>query len=477
MKKQVKAILLAIIAIAAAIGGYFYATLPMEVETITISTGNVSMYFTHQGQGVKSDAVTVYPLVSGEILSIAVSEGSYIEKGDIICIVDSSDYERALLRSQTTISAYEAQKQDLSLSESREKNSLSTGRADLQAQLEALRARSESKNISSQEQIAIQESMNNQLGANLDWAKSNFEKAEKLYEVDAVSKQEFDDAKKLLEDSEKALEQGSMQIAAIASGTDSSIGSDEYFSAMESSIQAQISGINKNLNTSYTAALASYYSALIEGENVNISQLEKQIHDCTIKAPISGKIDKLPIKDSNVLNTAMPVAYISANENVDIEAYVLTKDIVSVNLGDKAEIIFKTRDEDISISATVTAIDDKAEEKLSALGVAEKKVKVTLEMEPNEIIKNGYDVDVKFTYYNAENRIAIPKTAIFNYENSDYVWILKDSKATMLKVTTGIELRGETVIESGLESGDIIIKNANNNKIKEGVRLNGESTK
>ena len=471
MKKQVKTILIIILAAVCIIGGYFYTTMPLEVETIAVSQGNVSMYFTHQGQGVKNDSVTVYPLVSGEVLSIPVNEGDYIEKGDIICIVDSSDYERALLRNETTISAYEAQARDLSLSESREKNSLNTSKADLQAQLEALHARSTSKNISSQEQIALQESMNNQLSANLDWARNNFEKAEKLYEVDAVSKQEFEDAKKLLEDAEKALEQGNIQIAAISSGTDSSIGSDEYFTAMESSIQAQISGINKNLNTSYTAALSDYYTALIEGENVNIAQLQKQIEDCKIKAPISGKIDKLQVKDSNVLSANMPVAYISSDEDVIVEVYVLTKDIINVNLGDNADIIFKTRDEDITIPAVVTAIDEKAEERLSALGVAEKKVKVTLEIGNNEIIKHGYDVDVKFTYYNAENKISVPKTAVFTYENTDYVWILKDSKAAMTEVTTGIDLRGETVIESGLESDDVIIKDANNNKIKEGVNI------
>jgi len=471
MKKQVKAILIVIIAVAAAIGYYLYDSMPMEVEALAVSSGNVSMYFTHQGQGVKGNAVAVYPLVSGEILSVEVNEGDYVKKGDVICIADSSDFERALLRSETTIKAYEAQKQDLGLSETREKNSLSANRADLQAQLEALRARSESKNISSQEQISLQESVNNQLEANLDWAKNNFERAEKLYEVDAVSKQEFDDANKLLQDSEKALEQGNMQIAAIASGTDSSIGSDEYFGAMEASILAQIAGIDKNLGNSYTAALGDYYTALTEGENVNIAQIRKQIEDCTIKAPISGKIDKLPINDSNILTAAAPVAYISADANVDIEVYVLTKDITNISLGDNADIIFKTRDEDINIPAVVSAIDDKAEEKLSALGVMEKKVKVTLETQPNEIIKDGYDVDVKFTYYSEENKISIPKTAVFSHENKDWVWLLKGDTATMANITKGIELRGETVVESGLTDGDIIIKDANSNKIKEGSKI------
>jgi len=471
MKKQVKTILVVILIAAAVIGWYFYTNMPLEVETITASASNVSMYFTHQGQGVKADSITVYPLVSGEVLSIKVSEGDFIKKGDIICMVDSSDYERALLRSKTTIAAYEAQIKDLSLSESIEKNSLFASRADLQAQLEALRARSESKNISSQEQISLQESVNNQLSENLDWAKNNLEKAEKLYEVDAVSKQELDDAKKLLEDSQKALEQGNMQISAIASGTDSSIGSDEYFSAMESSIQAQISGIDKNLKSNYTAALGEYYAALIDGENINIAQLEKQIGDCGIKAPVSGKIDKLYVKNSNVLSSAMPVAYISSNEDVIIEVYVLTKDIINVEIGSKADIIFKTRDEDINIAATVAAVEDRAEEKLSALGVIEKKVKVTLETEANNIIKDGYDVDVRFTYYEAENKISIPQTAVFSYEGKDYVWIIKDSKAVMTEISTGVELRGESVVEAGIEDGDIVIKDANSNKIKERVSI------
>ena len=88
MKKNAKKILIMIFIIIIAgvsvIG--FNRALPVEVVTITPVTAE--MYFIEQGYVKPQDTVEIYPQVSGEILSVNVTEGQSIEKGDILCSAD-----------------------------------------------------------------------------------------------------------------------------------------------------------------------------------------------------------------------------------------------------------------------------------------------------------------------------------------------------------------------------------------------------
>jgi len=471
MKKQVKLAIL-VLMVAFAIGyGVYASTRPLEINTLIIEPRDATMYFIQQGFGASGNSITVYPLVSGEILSIEVSEGDFVSGGDVISRVDPSNFELLIMRSEANIVALEAQMRNLHLNETRERNNLQISRNDLVAQLDILSARSEARSLSVSEQINLQEAINRQLESALDWTLNNYRNVEILYGVQAVSRDEYDRASRYVADAERQLEQGIIALSNITAGAASAMGSDEYFEAARAAINVQIAGIDRNLATSYVEAMEDYYLALIEGELVNIAQLQRNIDDTIIRAPASGRIERLYVSDINVVSPNMPVAYITTDEEISVEVFVRTRDVVNLNLGDLVDVIFRARGNDITIPGNIREIGNRAEERLSPLGVAERNVKVTVEIPQNNIIRDGYDVDVRFTYYSAEGRMIVPRTALFNYGGRDMLWVVEGGRAQMREVILGAELRIDTVVEAGLSFGDIVIRDANDNQLREGVAV------
>ncbi|MCL2564278.1 MAG: HlyD family efflux transporter periplasmic adaptor subunit [Defluviitaleaceae bacterium] len=471
MKKQVKLVILALVIVFLIGYGVYASTRPLEISTLIIEPRDAAMYFIQQGYGTRGSSITVYPLVSGEILSIEVSEGDLISGGDIISRVDVSNFELLILRSEANIAALEAQMRNLHLNETRERNSLQSSRNDLVAQLEILNARSYAAILSVGEQVNLQAAINRQLESALDWARNNYQNVEILFGVSAISRDEYELAARYVEDAEGQLEQGILALSNITAGAAGTMGSDEYFEAARAAINVQIAGIDRNLATSYVAAMEDYYLALIDSELINIAQLQRNIEDAVIRAPASGRVERLYVQDINIVSPNMPVAYITTDEEISVEVFVRTRDVVNLNLGDSVDVIFRARGNDIVIPGSIQEIGDRAEERLSPLGVAERNVKVTVEIPENNIIRDGYDVDVRFTYYSARGRMIVPRTALFNYGGSDMLWVLNSGRVEMREVVLGAELRIDTVVEAGLNFGDVVIRDANDNRLREGVAV------
>jgi HlyD family secretion protein len=227
--------------------------------------------------------------------------------------------------------------------------------------------------------------------------------------------------------------------------------------------------------------MAAHFDALIAVEQNTIAMLEREIENSTIVAPVDGTITTLHAKNTNVVAPASPVAEITVPGGKNIEAYVSTQDIMNVSTGDNVLLTLKQRMDDIEFRGTVIEIDSTAVLRYSALGVEERRVKVTVSAEmPADIeLGVGYEVDVTFRLYREENRLTVPRTALFKDDGRDVVWVVRggDHGAVMAApVETGKELRTRTVIESGLQEGDFVVNDADNQALRDGARVKNKNT-
>jgi len=238
---------------------------------------------------------------------------------------------------------------------------------------------------------------------------------------------------------------------------------------MQASLNAQIEGIDNTLKSSYTGPMASYYQSLKNKAEVAISEITDKIENCVITAPISGKITKLYVKNVNTVFEG-PIATIENTDTKKIETYVSTKDIEGVKIGDKVELTSKRRDEDLVFSGTVEEIADNAEVKISPLGIEERKIKVRIKPDKADL-NIGYDLDVRFVFYREENKIMVPKTAVFEEEGIDYLWAVENDKLVKKEIKKGLELRTDIVIEEGLLENEKVIKDPNEKGLKNGMKV------
>lgn len=405
MKKRTKYLVATAVAIAVIAGIVMSMSKPKYVETVTISPQTAELYFTEIGDVVADHMIDVYACSSGKLIELNVSENEQINKGDIICQIDTTDHENRIAQLENEIKGYRAQKATTHISEEhqlKQKMVIEQSKKDREDKLQ------------------------------------KFEHAKVLYENGAISKSDYDDAALAYETAASSLEQ---------SKTDMTI-------------------LEKDETSN-----ADYYHSLINISQVSIEQLRKQIEDCTVRSPLSGVITALPIKSSTYVTTASPVATINSIEDNRIEVLVNTNDIDMISMNQQVELILRRRDADKILTGVVTSIDHTATIKTSKKGNEERMVKVTVKPDLTEEFKPGFDVDVKFIYDQEKNQLMVPKSAVFNENGNNFVWVVEKDKLVSVKVELGKTLRSDTVIKSGLTEGSMVVTDGNGAGLKNGMSV------
>ena len=488
MKKNVKFIILGIIVLAIAGGTAYSMTAPITAPLTAITARTVELAFSEQGLAVAESVVQVYPLAQGRLLSVNVTEGQNMRTGDIICVIDSEPLYTQISQIESVISGYQLQMTNLDVEQGRVRDELRTSRNRLTAELAALEAQErsanlsvETQNISVDERLRLQDVLIEQSASDLARARDELHRAGVLYQAGSMSQLEYQASLDLVAKAETALEAAELERGVIAQGR--GVSSADYYAGAKAALNAQISGIEQSLSKDYTGAMKDYYRALIQGSEADLARIKREIANCTVIAPADGIITQLNVRNTNFVNAGVPVAEITALGS-SIEVYVSTKDVDSIRIGDVVELTLKRREGDVVFSGEVTEIGVTAEIRLSTLGVEERKVKVQINPHTWQLedasFGVGFEVDVKFFVYRAEGKFAVPKTALYKDDGRDMLWVVRGGAgspggiAEAIEVTVGMELRTETVIESGLMEGDFVVTDANNRALRSGVKITNE---
>ena len=327
------------------------------------------------------------------------------------------------------------------------------------------------------EQVRIQQVLIDQHQSELERVRENFARVNTLYQSGVSTRADFEAAASSVEAAESQLEAAIAQRDLIASGMIED--SAEHFEGMRTSINAQIAGIEQQLAQDTTSAARAHFEALIAVEQINIARLNHELENTRVKAPVSGILTTFHAQNTNFISAAAPVAEITVPGSMSIDVYVSTQDVNTIQAGSTVGLTIRQRLDDIEFYGRITEIDSTAVVRLTALGVEERKVNVQVEpVIPEGVqIGIGHALDVTFYIFREENRLTVPRTAIFRDNGRDMVWAVRggsEGPVEAVNVVLGRELRTETIIESGLNPGDFVVNDANNQDIREGVRVTND---
>ena len=421
MKKPIKFILLGLVALAAAGSAVYHALAPTPVPLTRVTPKTAELSFTEQGVFAAGSVIRIYPMTQGRLIEVNVEEGQTVAPGDVLCVIDPEPLQQKISQIQSRIRGHEAQ---INAHETQEKSS----------------------NTSIEEQTRLVNILINHYQKELNRAREDLARAESLYQGSAITKVGLDDARLAVTRNEFIVAAGKQALAVVAAGA-----------------------VNDGM--------ANYYRALIEVERINIDQLEKDIVNCLVTVDVGGIVTKLHAKGTNYATPAVPVAEITVPDGGAIEVFVATQNMGGVNVGDTVALTMKRRDGDIAFTGRVDHVRTTAEIKLSPLGLEERRVKVRISPDLSGMdgvaFGVGYDVDVRFILYREENKFTVPKTALFKDSGRDMLWVVRNGRVQAAEVVKGVELRTEFVIESGLADGDAVVTDANNDALKNGLRVVG----
>lgn len=223
---------------------------------------------------VKGTIVAVSSKVTGRIEKVLVTDGDQVEVGQVIAILEKQEYEAQVEQAKGNLAA-------------------------VQAKLAAIRAGNRPQEIAQASATVVQQS------ANLNNIKKNAERAEGLYQQGAISEQQRDTAKTLLDVAEA-----------------------QYASAGQS--------YNLSMEGSRTEDIAMAEAQVLQAQ-ATLKSAQIQLDNVVIKAPVPGTIALKSVEDGEVIAAGQPLFSIANLADIWIESNIEETYIGKIKVGQPVE--------------------------------------------------------------------------------------------------------------------------------------------
>ncbi len=323
------------------------------VEGTRVKRGEIKDEYKIIGDILPYKQVTVFSELPGIVKKIFVNEGDYVNKGQLIALLDCKEYE---LQFKSAKAALEV------------------------AQIK----------------------FNN--------AKTEFERAKKLYKQDAISRQKYDMSKYAFEAAKAGIKQAQSSFQAL----------EEKISKCK--IKAPISGI-----------IAKKFQD--EGEMIVATSMMKTSPLVTII-----QIDKVKVK------TSLPSIYYSkTNKNIEI---TITNDVYPDKIW-KAKI------------SKISPIIDPLSRSFD--------IEMVIENE-NFLLKPGMFANVNIIFEHKKDALLVPRESVIIEGNKSYVFTVENGISKKINVKTGIITYKKVEIISGLKEGQLVVT-FGARRLKEGMKV------
>ncbi len=242
------------------------------------------------------------------------------------------------------------------------------------------------------------------------------------------------------------------------------------------SAQLQVSAVQADVSEA-EAALAEVrrQSRQLEAEARRLGSMDEQIaslrqriaqHELTAdRGMVVG--EKL-VSEGDVVSAGTPL-FLLHTETMLVKIDVLAEDARQTEVGQLA-MVSGDAVGDEEWEASVEKIHPRATERVSELGVRQRRVPLELRLvEMPDGAQPGYPVDVDIIVQEEEG-LAVDRDAVFQLDGEDHVFLLRDDAAHLREVTVGLEGDELAIVLEGLSDGDLVVVNPPG-ELDDGIRV------
>ncbi len=203
---------------------------------------------------------------------------------------------------------------------------------------------------------------------------------------------------------------------------------------------------------------------------IMLDTLLSQSAELEVRSSVAGVLLDLPVKAGQVVAPGTFLAQIGAEEGMEVETDLLSDEIRPVQVGQKVTITAPVLGEQ-SLSGQVSKIYPQAYEKVSALGVIQRRVPVLISLAQTANLRPGYEVRVAIETVRKKDVTLLPREAIRMNSNGDYqVMAVVDDRMVTTPVIVGEKNQLSVEIIEGIQPGQIVIRDGSL-EVKEGSRV------
>jgi HlyD family secretion protein len=375
----------------------------VEVETVRVVKGDLNEYVEETAVVQAEDHRLIFAPTVGQVAEVFRQAGDKVKAGDVLAKLDS---EEILLQ----IEALEAQKQAA------------------EAQY------AEAKSPAGKEEIGMLKVQVKAAEASYHEAKLEADNSKTLYESGAISLDTYQKSLTRLAVEESNLERAKTSLTLAQKGASANV---------LKQLEGQINQIE-----------------------AQIEILRKQINDLTIKAPGDGIILFAEAKAGVFVQPGSPLFEMGNDTGIFLESDILVDEVGDIKVG--AAVFIENEDLGIKgLPGRVRKIYPKAFNKMSDLGIEQKRVKLEIDFVKDQLsneekkkmenLKPGYDLEVKIITAGRKNTLLVEESAVFDYQGKAHVFVVEKGKAKLREIEKGIESDEKVEVLKGLREGEEVI--------------------
>jgi RND family efflux transporter MFP subunit len=186
-----------------------------------------------------------------------------------------------------------------------------------------------------------------------------------------------------------------------------------------------------------------------------LASANTELDKTRIRAPFSGSIDNIPVKEGEFMMMGMPMVRVVSLTDLYIKADVSERFVGKFKDGDKVEVFLPSSDK--RVMSKIVAVSDVINLDNRTFDVEVDLSSIDHELRPNMV------VILQLTDYKNENAMVIPTNIIQKDDLGPFVYKVSDNgsgtTAVKLHIETGLSYNSLTEVFNGLKVGEHIISN------------------
>lgn len=216
----------------------------------------------------------------------------------------------------------------------------------------------------------------------------------------------------------------------------------------------------KNIGTEVEYLQAKNTKESLENQ---LSTLNTQLSKTKVRAPFSGSVEQVPVREGEVVQPGTPIAFVVSNSNMYITTNVSERYVGRFNVGDEVTVELPALGEEFT--STISAVGN-------VINPASRTftVEVKLPQVP-EYLKTNLVALVHITDYSTEEAVVIPSRIIQEDFDGNYVYLAQNNKAKKVHVKLGQSYNNQTEVLEGLNGGEAVIDKGNRS-VADGTSVN-----
>ncbi len=201
----------------------------------------------------------------------------------------------------------------------------------------------------------------------------------------------------------------------------------------------------------------------------------------TMTSPVDGIVLERSMRNERLLSGGTEIMQIGRLEELEVEAEVLSQDVIDVRQGDEVEIygpaIGAWAGE--GVKGFVDRVYPAGFTKVSSLGVEQQRVKVVIQFAEGVLAKLrgerdlGVDYRVRARIFTdaRDDALVVPRSALFRGADGRWqVFAIRGSRARLTKIDVGLMNDRQAEVTKGLEVGDQVVLSPESN-LTDGTRV------